>query len=256
MHASIGVTGYPRSGKLPAPLCHRSPALSQTVRGGRLTPAAASRSSKSIGVTGYPRSGKPPAPARHLSRALSQTVRGHGDAAPTRRTAPSRSARLGSSPILKSDYRRRSSTPCVQIRGCLRSCVCVHTIAVGCPSFTLCQELNTEGRFERSMVEHRSHLPSSRVKRGVFRDGLPAVSSNAATQGLGREEYRAGLANVGAQIQRQVALIAREVPPRAVDFSVKFSLHLWSWLATQAPHRGSSRAKHSTLRRISRNSWQ
>ena len=32
MRASIGVTGYPRSGKLPAPLCHRSPALSQTVR--------------------------------------------------------------------------------------------------------------------------------------------------------------------------------------------------------------------------------
>ena len=210
----------------------------------------------SIGVTGYPRSGKRTAPSRHRSPTLMQAVRGHGDAAPTRRIAPLRSARLGSSPILKSDYRRRSSTPCVQIRGCLRSCVCVHTIAVGCPSFTLCQELNTEGRFERSMVEHRSHLPSSRAKRGVFRDGLPAVSSNAATQGLGREEYRAGLANVGAQIQRQVALIAREVPPRAVDFSVKFSLHLWSWLATQAPHRGSSRAKHSTLRRISRNSWQ
>ena len=56
----------------------------------------------------------------------------------------------------------------MQIRGCLRSCVCVHTIAAGCPSFTLCQELNTEGRFERSMVEHRSHLPSSRAKRGVL----------------------------------------------------------------------------------------
>ena len=77
MHASIGVTGYRRSGKLPAPLCHRSPALSQTVRG-------------------------------------------HGDAALTRRIALSRSARLGSSPILKSDYRRRSSTPCVRLRGCLR----------------------------------------------------------------------------------------------------------------------------------------
>ena len=63
---------------------------------------------------------------------------------------------------------------------------------VGCPSFTLCQELNTDGRFERSMVEHRSHLPSPRVERcGVF-DGSPAVSSNAATQGLGRKEYGAG----------------------------------------------------------------
>ena len=46
MHASIGVTGYPRSGKLPAPSRHRSPTLSQAVRGGRLTPAAASRCSK------------------------------------------------------------------------------------------------------------------------------------------------------------------------------------------------------------------
>ena len=45
---------------------------------------------------------------------------------------------------------------------------CVYTIAVGCPSFTLCQELNTDGRFERSMVEHRSHLPSPRAKRCGF----------------------------------------------------------------------------------------
>ena len=70
--------------------------------------------------------------------------------------------------------------------------VCVYTIAVDCPSFTLCQGLNTDGRFERSMVEHRSHLPSSRAKRGGFWDGLPAVSRNAATQGLGRKEYGAG----------------------------------------------------------------
>ena len=42
----IGVTGYPRSGKLPAPLCHRSPTPIQAVRGGRLTLAAASRCSK------------------------------------------------------------------------------------------------------------------------------------------------------------------------------------------------------------------
>ena len=92
-----------------------------------------------IGVAGYPRSGKRPAPPRHRAPALSQTVRGHGDAALTRRIAPSRSARLGSSPILKSDYRRRSSTPCVRLRGCLRACVCVYAIAVGCPSFTLSQ---------------------------------------------------------------------------------------------------------------------
>jgi len=146
----------------------------------------------SIGVTGYRRSGKLPAPSRHRSPTVSQTVRGHGDAAPTRRIAPSRSARLGSSPILKGDYRRRSSTPCVRIRRCLRACVCVYTIAVGCPSFTLCQELNTDGRFERSMVEHRSHLPSPRAERCGFFDGSPAVSSDAATQGLGRKEYGAG----------------------------------------------------------------
>ena len=42
------------------------------------------------------------------------------------------------------------------------------------------------------MVEHRSHLPSPRAKLGAFWDGLPAVSSNAATQGLGRKEYGAG----------------------------------------------------------------
>jgi hypothetical protein len=46
MRASIGVTGYRRSGKLPAPLCHRSPTPIQAVRGGRLTLAAASRCSK------------------------------------------------------------------------------------------------------------------------------------------------------------------------------------------------------------------
>jgi hypothetical protein len=146
----------------------------------------------SIGETGYPRSGKLPAPSCNRSQALSQAVRGHGDAAPTRGIAPSRSARLGSSPILKSDYRRRSSTPCVRLRGSLRAYFCAYTIAVGCPSFTLCQELNTDGRFERSMVEHRSHLPSSRAKRGGFWDGLPAVSRDAATQGLGRKEYGAG----------------------------------------------------------------
>ena len=39
---------------------------------------------------------------------------------------------------------------------------------VGCPSFTLCQELNTDGRFERSMVENRSHLPSPRAERCAF----------------------------------------------------------------------------------------
>ena len=54
MHASIGVTGYPRSGKLPAPSHHRSPALSQTVHGSQHTPAAASRWSK-IGPIVRPR---------------------------------------------------------------------------------------------------------------------------------------------------------------------------------------------------------
>ncbi len=122
-------------------------------------------------------------------------MRGHGDAAPTRRIALSRSARLDSSPILKSDYRRRSSTPCVRIRGCLRACVRGYTIAVGCPSFTLCQELNTNGRFERSMVEHCSHRPSPRAERGYGFGWFAGRPSNAATQGLGREEsgeYGAG----------------------------------------------------------------
>ena len=129
------------------------------MRGNRLTPATVCRWSKSvpstahanmcasIGETGYHRSGKLPAPSCNRSQALSQAVRGHGDAAPTRGIAPSRSARLGSSPILKSDYRRRSSTPCVRLRGSLRAYFCAYTIAVGCPSFTLCQELNTDGRY-------------------------------------------------------------------------------------------------------------
>ena len=46
--ASIGVTRYPRSGKLPAPSRHRSPTFSQTVRDSRLSPTAASRWSKSV----------------------------------------------------------------------------------------------------------------------------------------------------------------------------------------------------------------
>jgi hypothetical protein len=54
MHTSIVVTGYPRSGNLPAPSRHRSPALSQTVRGSPHTPAAASRWSK-IGPIDRPR---------------------------------------------------------------------------------------------------------------------------------------------------------------------------------------------------------
>ena len=79
MHASIGVTGCPRSGKLPAPSRHRSPALMQTVRGSRLSPTAASRSSK-IGrahdlrqlackhrCDRIPKIGKLPAPSRHCS---------------------------------------------------------------------------------------------------------------------------------------------------------------------------------------------
>ena len=46
--ASIGVTRYPRSGKLPAPSRHRSPTFSQTARDSRLSPTAASRWSKSV----------------------------------------------------------------------------------------------------------------------------------------------------------------------------------------------------------------
>ena len=127
----------------------------------------------SIGVTGYPRSGKLPAPLCHRSPALSQTVRGHGDAALTRRIAPSRSARLGSSPILKSDYRRRSSTPCVRLRGCLRACVCVYAIAVGCPSFTLRQGTK-HGRTFREIDGRTSLTPSlASCRARCFLDGLP-----------------------------------------------------------------------------------
>jgi hypothetical protein len=113
----------------------------------------------SIGVTGYPRSGKLPAAPHHRSRLLSQTVRGHGDAALTRRIAPSRSARLGSSPIQKSDYRQRSSTHRVGLRGCLCAYVCVFAIAVGCPSFTLCQGTK-HGRKFREIDGRTSLTPS------------------------------------------------------------------------------------------------
>ena len=48
------VAGYPRSGKRPAPPRHRAPTLSQTDRGSRHTPTAASRWSK-IGPIDRPR---------------------------------------------------------------------------------------------------------------------------------------------------------------------------------------------------------
>jgi len=81
------VTGYPRSGKLPAPSRRRSPTLSQTARDSRLSPTAVSRWSK-IGPIDRPRQhvckhrrhripkvGKLPAPSRRRSPTLSQTVR-------------------------------------------------------------------------------------------------------------------------------------------------------------------------------------
>ena len=43
MHASIGVTGYPRSGKLPAPSRHRAPSLSHTLAGCARRPAHSRR---------------------------------------------------------------------------------------------------------------------------------------------------------------------------------------------------------------------
>jgi hypothetical protein len=201
MHTCIVVTGYPRSGNLPAPSRHRSPALSQTVRGSPHTPAAASRWSK-IGPIDRPRqhackhrcdriprvrqTARAVAPS--LSGTLADCARPRGRSPDTKDCAIKKcSARLltdsqGRLPA-KVEYALCANTSLL---------ACVYTIAVGCPSFTLCQELNTDGRFERSMVEHRSHLPSPRAERcGVF-DGSPAVSSNAATQGLGRKEYGAG----------------------------------------------------------------
>ncbi len=61
--------------------------------------------------------GKQPATSRHRSPLLSQTVSRHGNTVlpVARRIAPSSSARLGSSRILKRDYRRRSSTPMREI---------------------------------------------------------------------------------------------------------------------------------------------
>ena len=44
--ASICVTGYPKIGKLPVPSRHRSPILSQTVRGGQHSPITVSRQSR------------------------------------------------------------------------------------------------------------------------------------------------------------------------------------------------------------------
>jgi hypothetical protein len=51
--ASILVTGYPKIGKLPAPSRHRSPMLSQTLRGSQHSPITVSRQSE-IGHVNYP----------------------------------------------------------------------------------------------------------------------------------------------------------------------------------------------------------
>jgi hypothetical protein len=221
-----------RSGNLPAPSRHRSPALSQTVRGSPHTPAAASRRSK-IGPIDRPRQHackhrcdripKVWQPARAVAPSLSGTLadrarqpahsrrrfsmvenrsidrpRQHACKhrcdripkvwQPARAIAPSLSGTLadcarprGRSPDTKDCAIKKCSARLltdsqgrlpakVEYALCANTSllVCVYTIAVGCPSLTLCQELNTDGRFERSMVEHRSHLPSPRAERRGF----------------------------------------------------------------------------------------
>ena len=177
MHTSIGVTGYPRSGKLPAPLCHRSPTPIQAVRGGRLTLAAASRCSKICPID-RPRQHvckhrcdripKVRQTARAVVPSLSGTL---ADCARRRGRSPDTkdSAIKKCSARLLTDSQGRLPAK-VEYALCANTSLlaCVYTIAVGCPSFTLCQELNTDGRFERSMVEHRSHLPSPRAERCAF----------------------------------------------------------------------------------------
>ena len=88
VHAEVGVYRISQVCKPPAPSHHRSPTLTQAVRGSRLTPAAASRCSKICPVDRprqhvrkhlrdrIPRVGKLPAPSRHRSPALTQAVRG------------------------------------------------------------------------------------------------------------------------------------------------------------------------------------
>jgi len=80
-----------RSLRTPAPICVEASVLPETQARQRC----------------YRRSklGKQLARVRHRSPTPSPTVRGHGHA------APSSSARLGSSSILKVDYQRMSSTP-------------------------------------------------------------------------------------------------------------------------------------------------
>ena len=167
-----------RSGNLPAPSRHRSPALSQTVRGSPLTPAAASRWSK-IGPIDRPRqhackhrcdripkvrqTARAAAPS--LFGTLADCARPGGRSPDTKDCAIKKcSARLLTHPQerlpAKVEYALRAITWVLAF-----ACTPSH---VGCPSFTLCQELNTDGRFERSMVENRSHLPSPRAERCAF----------------------------------------------------------------------------------------
>ncbi len=77
----------PKVGKLPAPSRHRSPTLSQTVRGSRHSPITVSRWLKICPIDRprkhgckhrcgrIPKVGKLPAPSRHRSPTLSHTVR-------------------------------------------------------------------------------------------------------------------------------------------------------------------------------------
>ena len=119
---------------------------------------------QSIGVTGYPRSGKRPAPSRHRSPALSQTVLQpcheglrHQEVLGS---APHRSSRATTG-------KGRVRLACDYVGACVRAFAC--TPSQWAARRSLCvRELNTGGRFERSMVEHRSHLPSPRAERGFF----------------------------------------------------------------------------------------
>jgi len=66
------------------------------------------------------------------------------------------------------------------------------------------------GRTFREIDGRTSITPAlTRAKLCAFGDGLPAVSSNAATQGLGRKEYGAGTDPTGREWQPYTSTIRR-----------------------------------------------
>ena len=184
MCASIGVTGYPRSGKLPAPLCHRSPTPIQAVRGGRLTLAAASRCSKICPIDrprqhAYKHRCDRIPKVRQTARAVVPSLSGTlADCARPRGRSPDTKdcAIKKCSARLLTDSQERLPA---KVKYALRA----NTWVLACV---------------RLWLHHRRGLPvfhsvsGTKHGRTLWFAGRP---SNAATQGLGREEsgqYGAG----------------------------------------------------------------